>query len=163
MRCITHGDEDLLDLNRTAKNTLVLINVLRIQPYSLISYRIKFNLQGKRWHWKPWFWVEKRTRYLNINRAADKNWRVKPYSVLFEFKHTIFFYFSPRLFAKNHTISSWNWIFSSRSRPRKSKFRIRLHLDRWWENRLVFRIAKKKIHQNFQASKYDIKQPFEAT
>ena len=42
------GGEDRLHVNRTAKNTLVLINVLRIQPYSLITYRIKFNLQRKR-------------------------------------------------------------------------------------------------------------------
>ena len=26
------------------------------------------------------------------------------------------------------------------------------------KNRLVFRIARKKLHQNFQAAKYDIKQ-----
>ena len=42
------GGEDRFDVNRTAKRTLVLIKVLRIQPYSLISYRLKFNLQSKR-------------------------------------------------------------------------------------------------------------------
>ena len=31
------GDEDRFDVNRNAKNTLVLMNVLRVQPYSLIS------------------------------------------------------------------------------------------------------------------------------
>ena len=40
----------------------------------------------------------------------------------------------------------------------KLKFRIKLHLDRWRENRLVFRITRKKISQNFLALKYDIKQ-----
>ena len=40
-------EEDRLNVNRTAKNSLVLINVL-MQPYSLINYRIKFNLQRKR-------------------------------------------------------------------------------------------------------------------
>ena len=44
-----------------------------------------------------------------------------------------------------------------------SKFRINLHLDSWWENRLVSMIAKRKIHQKFHASKYDIKQPSDAT
>ena len=38
-----------------------------------------------------------------------------------------------------------------------------LHLDRWWENGLVFKIAGTKIHQNFLASKYDIKQYSDAT
>ena len=60
--------------------------------------------------------------YEQEQAGAVKNWSVKPHSVLFEFKHTKFFYFSRRLFAKNHSISSGNWIFSSRSRPRKSKF-----------------------------------------
>ena len=39
--------------------------------------------------------------------------------VLFEFKHAEFFYFSRRLFAKNHTLSSWCRIFISRSRSRQ--------------------------------------------
>ena len=39
----------------------------------------------------------------------------------------------------------------------------KLHLDRWWENGLVFKIARTKIHQNFLASKYDIKQHSDAT
>ena len=41
------GGEDRLNVNRT-KYTLVLINVLRIQPYSLITYRMKFNLQTRK-------------------------------------------------------------------------------------------------------------------
>ena len=40
---------------------------------------------------------------------------------------------------------------------------MKLHLDRWWENGLVFKIATTKIHQNFLASKYDIKQQSDAT
>ena len=47
MRYISHGGGDRLNVNRTAKNTLVLINVLRIQPYSLISEGKKFNYRGK--------------------------------------------------------------------------------------------------------------------
>ena len=42
------GCEDRLNVNQTAKHTLVLINVLRIQPYSMVSFRLKFNLQRKR-------------------------------------------------------------------------------------------------------------------
>ena len=37
------------------KYTLVLIKVLRIQPYALINYLLKFSSQRKREHWKPWF------------------------------------------------------------------------------------------------------------
>ena len=39
LKCVASltGDEDRFDVNRNAKKTLVLINVLRIQPYSLIS------------------------------------------------------------------------------------------------------------------------------
>ena len=33
-----------------------------------------------------------------------------------------------------------------------------MHLDGWGENRLVLGIAGKKIHQDLQAVKYDIKQ-----
>ena len=40
---------------------------------------------------------------------------------------------------------------------------MKLHLDKWWENGLVFKIARTKIHQNFLASKYDIKQNSDAT
>ena len=49
LKCVAslRGDEDRFDVNRNAKNTLVLINVLRIQPYSLISYRMKFSYKGK--------------------------------------------------------------------------------------------------------------------
>ena len=32
----------------------------------------------------------------------------------------------------------------------------KLHLDRWWESGLVFKIAKTKINQNSLASRYDI-------
>ena len=47
MRCIPHGRWGLwLNVNRNAKITLLLINFLIIQPYSLIKYRIKFNLQN---------------------------------------------------------------------------------------------------------------------
>ena len=38
-----------------------------------------------------------------------------------------------------------------------------LLLDKWRENGLVFKIARTKIHQNFLASKYDIKQHSDAT
>ena len=38
-----------------------------------------------------------------------------------------------------------------------------LHLDKWRENGLVFKIARTKIRQNFLASKYDVKQHSEAT
>ena len=40
---------------------------------------------------------------------------------------------------------------------------MKLHLDKWWENGLVFKIARTKMHQNFPASKYDIKQYSDAT
>ena len=40
---------------------------------------------------------------------------------------------------------------------------MKLHFERWCENRLVFRIARKKIHQNFLASKYDVKKPSDTT
>ena len=39
--------------------------------------------------------------------------------LLFEFKHTEFFFFSRRLFAEHHTLRFWCRIFSSRSRSRK--------------------------------------------
>ena len=45
----------------------------------------------------------------------------------------------------------------------KSKFWMKLLLFRWWENGLVFKIARTKIHQNFLALKYDIKQHSHAT
>ena len=50
LKCVAFltGAKDRLHVNRTEKNKLVLINVLRIQPYSLITHRIKFNLQRKR-------------------------------------------------------------------------------------------------------------------
>ena len=35
---------------------------------------------------------------------------------------------------------------------------MKLQLDRWWENGLVFKIAKTKKNQNFLATKFDIKQ-----
>ena len=72
------GGEGLLNVNRPAKTTLVLIKVLRICLFT-----------KERRTLKPWFWVEKRTRYLNVNRAAknteassDKNLSVKPYSLI---------------------------------------------------------------------------------
>ena len=71
LKCVAFltGGEDWLNVNRTANNTLVMIKVLRIQPYSLISYRIK--ITKEKITLKPWFSsVEKRTRYLNVNRAA---------------------------------------------------------------------------------------------
>ena len=40
---------------------------------------------------------------------------------------------------------------------------MKLHLDRWWENGLVFKIARKKTRRNFLASKYDIKQDSDPT
>ena len=45
-------------------------------------------------------------------------------------------------------------ILSSRFRDiqksvKKSKFRAKFHLDKWLENSLVFRVTRKKIHQNF--------------
>ena len=40
---------------------------------------------------------------------------------------------------------------------------MKLHLDRRWENGLVFKTTRTKIHQNFLASKYDIKQHSDAT
>ena len=33
---------------------------------------------------------------------------------------------------------------------------MKLHLYRWWEKGLVFKIARTKINQNFLALKYDI-------
>ena len=59
-------------------------------------------------------------------------------------------------------------ILSSRFRDiqksvKKSKFRAKFHLDKWLENSLVFRVTRKKMHQNFLASKYDVKQPSDAT
>ena len=39
---------------------------------------------------------------------------------------------------------------------------MKLHLDRWRENGLIFKIARSKIQQNL-ASKYDIKQHSDAT
>ena len=46
---------------------------------------------------------------------------------------------------------------------KSAKFLMKLHLNRWWENGLVFKIARTKIHQNFPASKYDVKQHSDAT
>ena len=40
---------------------------------------------------------------------------------------------------------------------------MKVHLDRCWENGLVFKIAWTKILQNFLVSNYDIKQQFDAT
>ena len=45
----------------------------------------------------------------------------------------------------------------------KSKFWMKLHLDRRWVKGLVFKIARTKIHQNFLASFCDIKQHSDAT
>ena len=42
-------------------------------------------------------------------------------------------------------------------------FLMKLHLDRWWENGLAFQIARTKMHQNFLASKYNIKQHSDVT
>ena len=43
----------------------------KYQPYSLSTYRKNsINKLRNKEHWKPWFLVEKRTRYLNVNRAA---------------------------------------------------------------------------------------------
>ena len=35
---------------------------------------------------------------------------------------------------------------------------MKLHLDRWWENGLVFKIARTKIHQNFLPTNLDIRE-----
>ena len=35
---------------------------------------------------------------------------------------------------------------------------MKLHLDRWWENELVFKIPETNIPESFLASKYDNKQ-----
>ena len=40
---------------------------------------------------------------------------------------------------------------------------MKLHLDRWWENGLAFKIARKKTPQNFLASQYDTKNRSNAT
>ena len=41
---------------------------------------------------------------------------------------------------------------------------MKFHLIyKWWENGLVFKIARTKITQNFLALKYDIKQHSDAT
>ena len=40
----------------------------------------------------------------------------------------------------------------------KVKIYNKVYLDRWWENGLVFRIARKKIQQNLQEVNNDIKQ-----
>ena len=45
---------------------------------------------------------------------------------------------------------------------KKLRFTIKLRLDRWWESRLVYKIAKTKTHQTFLAPKYDIKQHSDA-
>ena len=64
------GGEDRLNVNRTAKNTLVLRNFLRIQPYFLTNYRIEFNLQKKRIILKTLVLSWEANTYLNENRAA---------------------------------------------------------------------------------------------
>ena len=40
---------------------------------------------------------------------------------------------------------------------------MKLRLDRWCKNELVFKIASAKIYQNSLASKYDIKQHSDST
>ena len=49
------------------------------------------------------------------------------------------------------------------SRQTYSASLSKMRLDRLWENGLVFKIARAKTHQNFLASKYDIKQHSDAT
>ena len=51
--------------------------------------------------------------------TAIENIRFEIYFFFFEFKHTEFFNYSRRLFAKHHTLTSWCRIVSSRSRSCK--------------------------------------------
>ena len=82
---LTEG-EDRLNVNRTAKNTL--INLLRIQHYSLINYRIQFNLQRKKLKLKTLVLSREANALpqckLSCEEQAgfDRNWRVKAYSLI---------------------------------------------------------------------------------
>ena len=57
----------------------------------------------------------------------------------------------------------WSGFRDKQKKRWKSRFRIKLRLDGWWESRLVFKIARTKIYQTFRASNYDIKQHPDAT
>ena len=84
---LTEG-EDRLNVNRTAKNTLGLINLLRIQHYSLTNYRIQFNLQRKKIILKTLVLSREANALpqckLSCEEQAgfDRNWRVKAYSLI---------------------------------------------------------------------------------
>ena len=71
MLCIPHGRWGPAQCKLNCEEHGGSDKRFKYQPYSLIIYRIKFNLQRKKEHWKPRFWVKKRTRYLNVNRAAN--------------------------------------------------------------------------------------------
>ena len=80
--------EDRLNVNRTAKNTLDLINLLRIQHYSLINYRIQFYLQRKKIILKTLVLSREANALsqckLSCEEQAgfDRNWSVKAYSLI---------------------------------------------------------------------------------
>ena len=89
-------------------------------------------------------WNFKILQWINLNESF------RPYNINFEDY--------VRRFEKNSFKSFQRYSI----RRLKSKFWFKLHLHRWWENGLVFKIARTKIHQNFLATKYDIKQHSDA-
>ena len=58
-----------------------------------------------------------------------------------------------KVYKKNSVEPFWRYT----EKCKRSTFRINLPLKQWWEKRLVFRNARKKIHQNFHVLEYDIK------
>ena len=71
IRCSPHGRWGLAQCKSTCEEHAGSDKSFEnITLYALINYRLKFNSQRKREHWKPWFWVEKQTRYFKVNRAA---------------------------------------------------------------------------------------------
>ena len=84
IRCIPHGRWGLAQCKSTCEEHAGSDISFGNTTLCLDQLRLKFSSQRKREHWKPWFEVEKRTRYLNINRAAKnkllvtKNLSVNP-------------------------------------------------------------------------------------
>ena len=86
MRCIPHGRWGLAQCKSTWEQHAGSDKSFENITLCLDQLPLKIQFTKEKRTLKPWFWVEKRTRYLNVNRAA-KN---KPVLTKFEHK-TLFF------------------------------------------------------------------------
>ena len=96
-----------------------------------------------------------RCRFLTVRRISlSWNFKVLQWINLNEsFRHYYIHYEDYVTRFKKNSFESFQRYTKKR---KKSKFWMKLHLYRWWENGLVFKIARTKINQNFLALKYDI-------